>query len=364
MGRLYSRPVSLKLETDLGTALTKIFDLRAWCLTVGRLPHFSARADLVAKPLNVDNNQTSDWLWQTEHGVAPEQPSQQSSDVLPIFTCFCALSEIIHCSLYVLYTPTSAVNSTDVLNIYTRYLEWYGRLPDALRVGGNPSPAALFIQYATPIRVESKRVLTTLPSMYYHYALLLLFRPFINLHFLRSSVVPRDVCLQAADNISSLIQSYNRLYTLNYTPAFVPYVALASTIVHLIATDSIIPTAGVSAQVQQGASDLQGMSSCSPFARRALGILKVLARNWGVAISLGTGAINTDDAEQLCLPSSGSMNFFCPNQEALLSRNVQDCENSPAFTPFPLQGMPMISVDEVSLRDLGFSLRRGGNLSQ
>jgi hypothetical protein len=106
------------------------------------------------------------------------------------------------------------------------------------------------------------------------------------------------------------------------------------------------------------------MSSCSPFARRALGILKVLARNWGVAISLGTGAIDTDDAEQLCLPSSGSMNFFCPNQEALLSRNVQDCENSPAFTPFPLQGMPMISVDEVSLRDLGFSLRRGGNLSQ
>ena len=148
MGCLYSQPVSLKLETDLRTALAKIFGLRAWCLTIGRLPHFSLRADRVAKPLNVDNNQTSDWLWQTEHGVAPEQPSQQSSDVRPIFTCFCTLSEIIHSSLYVLYTPTSALNSTDILNIYTRYLEWYGRLPDALRVGGNPSPAALFIQYA------------------------------------------------------------------------------------------------------------------------------------------------------------------------------------------------------------------------
>ena len=143
-----------------------------------------------------------------------------------------------------------------------------------------------------------------------------------------------------------------------------PYVALASTIVHLIATDSIITTTGVSAQVQQGATGLQGMSSCSPFARRALGILKVLARNRGVAISLGTGPIDTNDAEQLCLPSSGSMNFFCPNQDALQLRNIQGCENSPIFTPFPLQGMPMMSVDEVSLQDLGFSLRKSENLSK
>jgi hypothetical protein len=123
---------------------------------VGRLPHFSLGADRVPKPLNVDNDQTSDWLWETEYGVAPEQASQQANDIRPVFTCFCALSEIIHSSLYTLYTPTSAVRSTNILNIYTRYLEWYGALPDALRVGGNPSPAALFIQYATPISIGSK----------------------------------------------------------------------------------------------------------------------------------------------------------------------------------------------------------------
>jgi hypothetical protein len=276
---------------------------------VGRLPHFSLRSDPLPKPPNVGNEQTSDWLWQTEYGIAPEQPSQQSTDVLPIYNCFCALSGIIHSSLYVLYDPTSAVHSTRILSVYTTYLKWYGYLPDALRRGGNPSPAALFIQYVAPKLIQDNGVLITVTSMYYHYALLLLFRPFI----LNSSVVPREVCLQAADNISSLVQSYKRLYTIRNTPAFVPYLTLASTIVHLIATDSIIPTSGGSTQAQQGASDLQGMLPCNPFARRAVCILKVLARHWGIAISLD-GTIDIKDAERLCHPSTGSMSFFCPNQ--------------------------------------------------
>jgi hypothetical protein len=194
--------------------------------------------------------------------------------------------------------------------------------------------------------------------MYYHYALLLLFRPFINLRILKSSVVPSDVCLQAADNILSLLQSYNRLYTIHNTPAFIPYVTLASTIARLMAADDIIPSAGGANSVQQGGSDLQGMSVRNPFAKRAIYILKILARSWGVAISIG-GPIDMNHAEQVCRPSTGSMNFFCPNQEGLLSmRNIQDYENSPLFTPFPLQGLPIMFVDEASLRDSGFSLRK------
>ena len=59
--------------------------------------------------------------------------------------------------------------------------------------------------------------------MYYHFAFLLLFRPFIKLRFIRSDVVPRDVCSQAADAISALARSYSRLYTLRRAPSFVPY---------------------------------------------------------------------------------------------------------------------------------------------
>ncbi|KAH6664296.1 hypothetical protein B0J14DRAFT_552242 [Halenospora varia] len=133
--------------------------------------------------------------------------------------------------------------------------------------------------------------------MYYHYALLLLFRPFINLHILKSSVDPQNVCMQAADNILSLVQSYRRLYTIRNKPAFVPYVSIASTIIHLMATDDIIPSTG-GEQVRQGALDLRGMSSCNPFTKRALCILKILARNWGIAVSID-GSEDTTFAEQL-----------------------------------------------------------------
>jgi hypothetical protein len=119
------------------------------------LPHFSMEFDPLPKPLTVDNDQSSDWLWQTEYAIAPEQPSQQSRDIRSIYNCLCTLSGIVHSSLYVLYSPVSSVNATKLLSIYTRYLEWYSYLPDTLRQGGNPSPGALFIQY---VALNSSRI--------------------------------------------------------------------------------------------------------------------------------------------------------------------------------------------------------------
>lgn len=69
--------------------------------------------------------------------------------------------------------------------------------------------------------------------MYYHFAILLLFRPLIKLRIIGSSVLPRDVCTQAADAIQGLLRSYAQLYTLKRTPSFVPYFVLTSTIMHL-----------------------------------------------------------------------------------------------------------------------------------
>src|SRR5688572_28872677 len=69
--------------------------------------------------------------------------------------------------------------------------------------------------------------------MYYHFAILLLFRPLIKLRIIGSSITPRDVCSQAADAISGLLRSYSQLYTLRRTPSFVPYFVLTSAIMHL-----------------------------------------------------------------------------------------------------------------------------------
>ena len=71
--------------------------------------------------------------------------------------------------------------------------------------------------------------------MYYHFAILLLFRPLIKLRIIGSSISPRDVCSQAADAITGLLRSYAQLYTLRRTPSFVPYFVLKNSRTLLVA---------------------------------------------------------------------------------------------------------------------------------
>ncbi len=115
--------------------------------------------------------------------------------------------------------------------------------------------------------------------MYYHYAILLLFRPFIKVSIIGSGVSPRDVVAQAADAISALVNSYSQLYTLRRTPSFVPYFVLTSTVAHLVTLGN---EKAAPAVVAQGIKDLTEMSASHIFARRAVGILKYLAAHWGV----------------------------------------------------------------------------------
>jgi hypothetical protein len=135
-------------------------------------------------------------------------------------------------------------------------------------------------------------------SMYYHFAILLLFRPFIKLRIKDSSTLPRDICLQAADAIQGLSRSYSKLYTLRRTPSFVPYFILTSAIMHLtIGAESLAPSRGPSdpntsspmnpslAQaISRGIADLTEMAPCHHFAEQALNILLYLAKRWHLDI--------------------------------------------------------------------------------
>ena len=69
--------------------------------------------------------------------------------------------------------------------------------------------------------------------MYYHFAIIVLFRPFFNVRFLESAVSPRTVCIEAADSISALLSSYANLYTMRRMPFLVSHVVLASTTIYL-----------------------------------------------------------------------------------------------------------------------------------
>lgn len=236
--------------------------------------------------------------------------------------------------------------------------------------------------------------------MYYHFAILLLFRPLIKLRIIGSKVSPRDVCSQAADAIQNLLKSYSQLYTLRRTPSFVPYFVLTSTIMHLaigatkvsadlgnpVATDT--DTMGESAKINprvaeslsQGISDLTEMAPCHHFAEQALNILRYLAKKWNIEVEFGGGSKAVpDDYEKLLKPYTSSLNFFAPNIVAddficrwgtaaiVADPNLpspapgtgfqaaaENVEN-PLFWPFPMQGRPMLPTGD-ALERAGFAL--------
>lgn len=254
-------------------------------------------------------------------------------------------------------------------------------------------------------------------SMYYHFAILLLFRPLIKLRIIGSSISPRDVCSQAADAIQGLLHSYSQLYTLRRTPSFVPYFVLTSSIMHLAIAASTAPSQGASEGLQgqptraklgenvtkainQGIADLTEMAPCHHFAEQALNILRYLAKKWsieiqvdidrrvqkekqdegkptdgheGLADSAGLGS-RMQDHDYGTRPVTNSLNFFAPNirQQDYIStfgsampspigsssppvaRTGESMEN-PLFWPFPMQGRPMLPRGDM-LKEAGFEL--------
>jgi hypothetical protein len=119
---------------------------QAWSLNVGRVCHFSRGAQLVSKPSIVDYVESSQWIPYTDAGLADVKNASQPSNVRSVYKCFCELAELVHQCLYTLYTPGRRLTTSELMSIYTRFLNWYDSLPEALRLGHNFTPSVLFAQ--------------------------------------------------------------------------------------------------------------------------------------------------------------------------------------------------------------------------
>ncbi|RDA90318.1 hypothetical protein CP533_0391 [Ophiocordyceps camponoti-saundersi (nom. inval.)] len=249
----------------------------AWSLATGSLPQCSRFPCLPPKPTIIGDVEASLWVPYTDDGAPLQRSYEQPSNVRSVYKCFCELSELVHRSLYLLHSPGKPLAARDLLSIYTQFLSWYDQVPEVLRLGHNFTPAVLFAH------------------MYYHFAILLLFRPLIKLRFIGSKVLPRDVCSQAADAIQGLLTSYSQLYTLQRTPSFVPYFVLTSAIMHLaigacsddvVDDDAAMRDPHISEVLDQGIKDLVQMAPCHRFAEQALHILRYLARKWNIDVEM------------------------------------------------------------------------------
>jgi hypothetical protein len=153
--------------------------------------------------------------------------------------------------------------------------------------------------------------------MYYHFAILLLFSPFTGLRLLDSTVVPHEICVQAANTISALISSYRELYSLRRTHSFMPYISLAASIVHLVVADRhVYKIDGTFTKVLQGVSNLHEMTPSHTFAGRGTEKLRTMANR-----SMAEADWFESDEEDRSHPNEGTGYSF-RNTQMIMPRAI------------------------------------------
>lgn len=302
----------------------------AWSLSTGCIPHLSPSGCLPIKPSVFDIEEDAQWIPYTNGEMASDTSLHQRSNTRSIYMALSELVEVVHDSLYLLYSPMRPLHSSDILAIYAKYLAWFSDLPVELRLGKNSTPSAFFTH------------------MYYYFATILLFGPFVQLSFLNSTILPLEVCVQAADAIISLLGSYQQLYSLRRTPCFVPMISLAARTVHIVQASllgqsdpaDLISTLG-----------LHEMTMSYKIATRVMEIIKVIQqlRNSGPLV-----VARETDLKAEIFPSRTSVCFFSSDMEVVPHTFNVLTDNS-IFSPFPAQSLPSLEFS-AALEELGFKL--------
>lgn len=194
----------------------------------------------------------------------------------------------------------------------------------------------------------SETLLIHASSMYYHFAILLLFRPFWNLEIFESTTLPRTVCNEAAQSIFVLIRSYKDLYTLRRTPSFVPYIILTASLAYVADIKGELTGDGMTslAYGSEGLTFLEEMCKSHFFARRSVEIIKFFTEKWGLQVpehdALRPRSPHSDDEDQpnttLAFPQK--FTFFRPHLRSAghVARGHGFSILDMIFSPFPEQG--------------------------
>ncbi|KAM3549715.1 hypothetical protein ARSEF4850_008711 [Beauveria asiatica] len=222
----------------------------------------------------------------------------------------------------------------------------------------------------------------SLDQMGYNFTPAVLFsQPFIRLRIAGSEIVPKDVCLQSASSIHTLLKCYAQLYTLRRTPTFLPHFILTSSITLLIigvlsarpdpngGGTKVDP--GIVDDVKLGIDSLEEIAPCHHFAEQAVNVLRYLAVKWNVHTSIGPLPVITPDTyDRLVEPYFGRQSLFVDDRLARSfvigdeMRQVSEEESQQIkeaiimmetliLQPVPVQG-PSAFLRETKLAECGF----------
>jgi hypothetical protein len=138
-----------------------------------------------------------------------------------------------------------------------------------------------------------------------------------------------------------------------------PYIVFTANITHVMDARNMLG----SAYSLQGLQDLKDMSACHGFARKAINIITMLAKNWGITLE---NPIPGSDASTEALDADPISPLTVDTQEMLPTlRKIQEPHGpnwvlpKPLFHLFPNQGVPKLEFAEkedgepLSMQDVG-----------
>ncbi|KAK7928806.1 hypothetical protein PG985_005804 [Apiospora marii] len=323
-----------------------------WSMVGGTLPLTSRAPSLPPRrPMNADI-EAAPWTPyppQDHTALGASTSTQllhmQASNTQSVFKCFCEISQLGHSTAYLMQTPNVPVMAHALLEAYNHYLDWYNGIPEALRLGANYTPSVFVVH------------------IYYHCAIMLLSA--------RSTVVPRDVCTEAADAVRALLRSYTQLYTLRYTPSFLPYLTLISSTMRLAAATaeaSQSPLAGASSDellddvrrvIATVPLDLGDLASALAHTNAQGGVLRP-EFNPDVTESLEQGISDLTEMMLFNLDAKQALHALWNNDPAATAEAEAGAQRkskpTPAFgSEFHLQAQ-LALASGVSLEDAGFTM--------
>ncbi|KAF2840571.1 hypothetical protein M501DRAFT_916607, partial [Patellaria atrata CBS 101060] len=234
----------------------------AWSLCIGRLPQHPRTAIELDKLTVTGQEESKIWRPYYDEDVRAPHQLEHKSHARQFLLQFSLLSELVNDVTYMFFAPRERLTSRKVLDSYQKYRIWYDTLPDCLDLKANKTAHNLVLH------------------MFYHTCVLHLFRPLLKVDVLNSRLVPRDVCLSSATEVSNLVDEYRGLYGLRCTTVLMTHILLSSCTVHLLD----LPAKAASDRLCQGLRDLESMSINHRFAARGYKIIVALSKSWGYSL--------------------------------------------------------------------------------
>ncbi|KAI8934466.1 hypothetical protein NX059_009194 [Plenodomus lindquistii] len=223
---------------------------------VGRIAQLPRAAITLEKPLLEEATSLS------EPSMGAARMPQRGITTSMFLQELASLSELVNDNNYLYFAPQRRLTGTQAQNCYEKYQAWYKQLPAALSLdgkGGQPEPHILVLH------------------MLYFTVIVHLFRPLLKVDLIHSDIRPRDICIEAANTVSKIVNIYRTYYDFRVAHLVIPHVLLTVCTVHLLySKDNELSRRNL----VDGLRGLEDIHMCHYFGARSFRIIHALSQTW------------------------------------------------------------------------------------